>query len=615
MYICRVTLNNFRRFRGVNSLVIPTRVFAMIGQNEGGKSSLLRALAHIQSEGPIPDEDISHGVTMSANEVVIQVDYWIEDEDRKSLDDRDYTTLKYLRVNKHKGGQRIYECPPVPDTTPVEELRSIRLMVDEKDGEEESLLAESLDSLLSSLSPSSTPDHGALVLALKKIVSERPNNTPIDSALHEAITLADIMDMRSRAWPRLARRVPGLLEFTEADRALEGGYEIQAIGDHPPQALANLLSLAELTPLRLREAMARGSVLHQLEADANSRLNKALHNKWSQVPIEITFRVQLRRLEIYVREVGDTPGNYTSLAERSDGLKQFIALVALITRQRVDRPILVIDEAEQHLHYDAQADLMRILQSLRIVSQVIYTTHSAGCLPNDLGKGVGGVATLPAGWSKFVNNFWHSESGEHEPSMRPLLMGLGASTMAFLPLRPAVLVEGVSDALLLPELLRESTNEDLCGFQIVPGLAMADLPQLKSLAPHSKSSAYLCDNDPSGRDRIKLLKTIGVPDRFCFLLPRITIENCVSKTAYLEAVNNLLAHTPPMTLADLDDSHSRSDDLKRWCKEHNVKNPSKPAVAYALLSLTVGGARIVEEDAAAELKALYKETARVLGLI
>jgi predicted ATP-dependent endonuclease of OLD family len=51
-------------------------------------------------------------------------------------------------------------------------------------------------------------------------------------------------------------------------------------------------------------------------------------------------------------------------------------------------PILLLDEIETHLHYDAQADLAQMLAKQEIVAKVIYTTHSMGCLPEDLGTGV-----------------------------------------------------------------------------------------------------------------------------------------------------------------------------------------------------------------------------------
>ena len=75
--------------------------------------------------------------------------------------------------------------------------------------------------------------------------------------------------------------------------------------------------------------------------------------------------------------------------ERSDGLRQFVALVALAAHQpNPVPPILLIDEVETHLHYNAQADLIEVPTEQNAARQIVYTTHSAACLPQDLGLGV-----------------------------------------------------------------------------------------------------------------------------------------------------------------------------------------------------------------------------------
>ncbi len=56
------------------------------------------------------------------------------------------------------------------------------------------------------------------------------------------------------------------------------------------------------------------------------------------------------------------------------------------------------------------------------------------------------------------------------PACVPLL-ALGATTLALGALRRAVFVEGPSDAILLPALLREALDLPVLGFQVVPGLA------------------------------------------------------------------------------------------------------------------------------------------------
>ena len=96
------------------------------------------------------------------------------------------------------------------------------------------------------------------------------------------------------------------------------------------------------------------------------------------------------------------------IRERSDGLRQFVALVALAAHQpNPVPPILLIDEVETHLHYNAQADLIEVLTEQNAARQIVYTTHSAACLPQDLGLGVRVVEGLGERTaSKVRQNFW-----------------------------------------------------------------------------------------------------------------------------------------------------------------------------------------------------------------
>ena len=54
--------------------------------------------------------------------------------------------------------------------------------------------------------------------------------------------------------------------------------------------------------------------------------------------------------------MSNTAGGYSPVAERSDGLRAFVALTSF-TAAGADserKPILLVDEAESHLHYDAK---------------------------------------------------------------------------------------------------------------------------------------------------------------------------------------------------------------------------------------------------------------------
>ena len=63
--------------------------------------------------------------------------------------------------------------------------------------------------------------------------------------------------------------------------------------------------------------------------------------------------------------------------------------------------------------------------------------------------------------------------------------------MAFLPVRYCVLVEGASDVILLPALLRDANDVEALGFQVSPGLAEAGEDQLALIRNEGARVLYL----------------------------------------------------------------------------------------------------------------------------
>ncbi len=173
-----------------------------------------------------------------------------------------------------------------------------------------------------------------------------------EEAEHPDDTARDILDGLT----------PAFLRFDLAERELDSTYDLAEVADDPPRALAKSLDAA------------------------NAQLRQGIAEAWGQSDIEPRFDNDDYVLRILVRT---GKGGLQDIAQRSEGLRAFIALVAFTTeRARRVAPILLIDEADIHLHYDAQADLIQMLSHQQQAAQVIYTTHSAGCLPKDLGTGV-----------------------------------------------------------------------------------------------------------------------------------------------------------------------------------------------------------------------------------
>ncbi|MEO1145929.1 MAG: hypothetical protein AAFY26_10055, partial [Cyanobacteria bacterium J06638_22] len=239
------------------------------------------------------------------------------------------------------------------------------------------------------------------------------------------------------------------------------------------------------------------------------------------------------------------------------------------------------------LHYDAQADLIQMFTRQNVASKIIYTTHSIGCLPEDLGSVRMIAADEPH--SKINNWFWTGNT----PGFSTLLFALGANTMAFIPMRYAVITEGAADMILLPSLLKSAIGKDELGFQVAPGLSSVNSEGIAIVDKESPRTVYLVDSDEGGRKIYKKIISAGVAQERILALPSINapdettvVEDFVNRQSYVRAVNielkRLHGEQYQVALSDIDGSNI-SKRVEIWCQGKGISAPSKRAVAYRLI--------------------------------
>jgi predicted ATP-dependent endonuclease of OLD family len=378
----------------------------------------------------------------------------------------------------------------------------------------------------------------------------------------------------------------------------------------------------------LRQAIGsndQSRVEEVLEA-ANDTLKARFKATWKQSGTFVRLRVDGDQLHVFA---SNKPGDYIAISERSDGLRQFVALFAYVERynDRPAEPILLVDEAERHLHYDAQADLVRAFTRQTSAAKVIYTTHSAGCLPQDLGNGVRIIAPVgpedqPADtWDRSCIRNWFWTDG---PGFAPLLIGMGASALAFSATQRAVMTEGIVDAMLMPTLFREATDNQDVGFQVAPALAEIAPEAIKDIDLIAARVAYLLDADEGGRAHKQKLLDAGVPENRIVLLPAadgedLAVEDLIVEQIYREAVNaELESRGLEIDEATALPSSGRSSFVKAWCTAHPDKDgdtapPGKRAVAQRILEEREDQA-ILDPARTSLVAKLHKELEGILKL-
>lgn len=642
MRLTRLELRNFRRSIS-EDLDLSEPLVALTGPNESGKSSLLRAIQLLDESEEIELRDVTRGYSLPSNDVLLRGLFRLDEGDKSSISHiAGAEQARHFVLNRHWDGTITTAVQPLPrrpmetideairiaarttarltrprkspaPATVIETFRTAGRALEryrdegwDRDDNDETLGDLRLQ-LQSALEDSGL--EGALLEAGAEVVSAivRAEEARGEEHPHAA--------MRRLLYERRPRFIP----FVAEERDLRGSYDLSTAAASSPPALANIAALARVNVVALRDARSAGDYgrVEGLLDEANEQLKEAMRT-WSQSSLTLRLRMDENILRLLVT----TPNRswLTDITERSDGLRSYIALIGAIAWARrsthSQRPtVLLLDEAEQHLHYDAQADLVEVLSSGQLASQVVYTTHSAGCLPEDLGAGVRVI--LPAAnaeRSTIQNWFW--EAG---PGFSPLLLGMGASSLAFTSARRAVLTEGASDTIALPSLLREAVGTDRLGYQVAPGLAQVGREAARDLDLEAARVIYLVDGDQAGRGIKKKLQSAGVPSNDIVALggesSGMTLEDLLSATAFRAAVEATFRRSgqDPNLKSIPAPRIGRASALRAACEAVGVAPPSKRVLAQEIVILARSSS-VLSMPGAAVLRRLHATIADRLRL-
>jgi hypothetical protein len=639
MWLTDCWIHGLRRFSGEqrNRVRIDAKLVCLIGANEAGKSTVLDALEFARGGDAIPLGDRSRGQAIADDRTIVKLQYRLDDSDRAALssitrDSGGPQNIQWFIVEKIAGGQLNYYAEPelIRDRASRRSLHATlvhrarnwwpsRDAESEDDGEQpesdgpEPAFAPDqgrVQQITSGLTSDESTLPEVIPQQLRALADELDPHEPDLAA--ELRQLADVEEAESpdlQADNMLWQRTPQFVRFDTRARQLESEYDINAADVSPGTALSNLVQLAELDLAGLRAAVANGETgtVRDIRERANDTLAKKLEAWQQDPPITVSLETEGPLLRIHVKS---GTGPTMAFRERSDGLRQFVALVALAAHQpNPVPPILLIDEVETHLHYNAQADLVEVLTEQNAASQIVYTTHSAACLPQDLGLGVRVVEGLGERTASTVRqNFWRDE----HPGLAALLMAMGASSLVFVTLRPSIIAEGGSDLILLPTLFREAIGSDSLGFAIVPGAATTPPENIAGLGLQGVRTVWVLDADDGGRTRRAQLIESQIPaERILLLIDDgdIEIEDLIAPATYVQAVQLYLDDVGASdTFAEADlpaEICRRHDTVEAWCSERQIRPPSKIVVANKIVDL-VHTVPILDPQRTDNMRALHE---------
>jgi predicted ATP-dependent endonuclease of OLD family len=635
------TAENFRRFVKPTSIKLHADLIALIGPNEAGKSSILDAIALLSSDAPFARSD---GHRRSGVLPVLKWNLQLEDGDKSALGDvPGGAAVERVEVTKTQGGPRVWAFHPkrlkrdrqprIRLATLIRAFLAAESLDDvPRDPEDDyiSRLSTVVDLLERDVEDFSVDDVNQLASTMAQMeamsLGFEPDDarTDVDPSMSESrLALVEMRrelvtglqaQVRSEASENphraataiLDARLPRVILYESEDRDLRGSYDLNEVAEATPRALGHLCELAglKLGPLRFEVDHGHRSDVVSRIAAANEALRAVFKQNWNQEKVALQVDMDGHTLSVFALSLSSMDSGVSDLSERSDGMRWFAALLAFV-HSAGEAPIILVDEIETHLHYDAQGDLVNFLGRQQFTSKVIYTTHSFGCLPPDIGTGVRLANPVDATTSELVNGFWR-----HGAGFSPLLTSMGAAAVSFTPSRYAVIAEGPSDAVLLPTLLRQATGRAL-RFQIVPGAAEVAAARVAGLTAEAGHVVFLVDGDEGGfRNRAKLIEgrvdteSIVVLQSALEMQPfsesgdcdydadaALESEDLIDPAVYVAAVNEELRcwndGSAKLTVSDLA-TNLRTKSLETWCSKNGLIVPDKVAVAERIIDYAAG---------------------------
>lgn len=631
----------YRRFSEPNTVRLNESLIAVVGPNEAGKSSFLNALEELNDEKSIDEADatrtqqddpqisatfvleskdyewLSHidgaeNITectitkLGSGTVVVETDHSLEHDlsPRKRLD-RLLEEIGEIEIVQERGSRKARK----------NRKKKIKRVVGFADNDRDYLGQTNIEVL------------EELATELINLVKESDESSEDDDIVVSAgEELLDIVDHERDCSPYLAKEIlksnrPQFVPFRDEDRNLKYEYNLNKI-DKIPAALENLINLGGYDTKEIIEAVEEDqqSDLHTYQKKINERLENEFSKSWIQKTVIPNIRISGDLLYLQVqRQDGE---GFVPIKERSDGLRWFIALVSFLNKEdATNEPVLLVDEAEQHLSYDAQASLIDVLESQQIAQKVIYTTHSAGCLPSDLGTGIRPI--LPdedRENSEIKNGFWNKGEG-----FSPLMISMGLQSFAFTVARNSLIGEGPCECILLPSLIRDATGKEDLKYQVAPGASTVDHSSLDELLYESGRTAFIVDGDAGGETLKADLTRSGAHDNQVRSYldfdeeakGPLVLEDFVDLDIYIRAVNEELEEWQGVELR-IDEAtvseYGRLGVLTEWCDENDIGRVQKICLAQRIAEIHSSGENIVDNDRKQLLIALDHWATSYFGL-
>lgn len=471
----RVT--NFRSIKDSGDIDV-SRITALLGRNESGKSNLLRGLHSLNPlEGfsaldPIKNFPRDRRLEECNEHTQVVTATWeLDDNEKRELLEilpRATGVSKVVIGRWYKGEKRWVKFPglgvitfdaAVSKSKAKKVAAAIRAKGAEGNGleaaadafEAKATATADGDSWAAKFLVAAKAAREALAAADVEISDTQDGHLTDLEELAESITQDDEAQKKARSWA-----VNAMPKFFYLDDypELDGHQDVNAYLQRksknqltdPDRNFEKLCKVAGLKPEKLQELQQTGDAeqRNQLANRASAVVTGEVKRLWKDRVLKIRFNLDGNHFDTLISDPTATYDVEVNLNDRSRGFQWFFAFYVTFAADtdggKVDDAVLLLDEPGLYLHARSQGDLLKHFED-DFYNQILYSTHSPFMVPTSRLDSVRTVNIADKVGTTVTNN----PTGD-ERTLFPLQAALGYDLAQSLFVGPNnLVVEGVTD--------------------------------------------------------------------------------------------------------------------------------------------------------------------------
>jgi hypothetical protein len=471
-----------RNYRSINDSgdIHVSRITALLGRNESGKSNLLRALHSLNPiagfEALKPIKDFPRHKRLEEctdNTPVLSTTWSLDDDDKEALLEviPRATDVSKVVIGRSYGKTRTVGFPelkaiPFDDTDIKGRVKKVAAAVRATAQKQETPAA--LDAAADAFETAASATRLRDTWASQTVAAAKALRTALAGAdaeltdkqeetLSELEELADSIvgdkDAQQQARDWAVGAIPKFIYVDEYPE-LDGHQDIAAYIQRKSQSQRNdsdkafekLCKVAGLNPDELQKLHGQNDheTRNQLANRASAVVTGEIKRLWKDRALKIRFNLDAHHLDTIISDPTSTYDVEVNLNDRSRGFQWFFAFYITFSADtdggHAENAVLLLDEPGLYLHAKSQSDLLHHLE-VDFSNQILYSTHSPFMVPTHALDSVRTVNIAEEAGTTVTND----PTGDAR-TLFPLQAALGYDLAQSLFVGPNnLVVEGVTD--------------------------------------------------------------------------------------------------------------------------------------------------------------------------